>query len=177
VLAAEYPQGVDVVYEGVGGALRAAIMQHLAPNARVLQVSRVYSLRVPVVRGGAGLSQCMPTKCQAGLTLCQTWGAGSCVIKQSTPGRNTFVDGWLLLCCCCCRWGTYLSTLTLGGRCLQQRAACQWTSCFGVASVWSWTRARRCLDRSGPRCVGAPLPQIWQAGATECTYAGVCAVV
>jgi hypothetical protein len=38
VLAAEYPQGVDVVYEGVGGALRAAIMQHLAPNARVLQV-------------------------------------------------------------------------------------------------------------------------------------------
>lgn len=39
VLAAEYPQGVDVVYEGVGGALRAAIMQHLAPNARVLQVN------------------------------------------------------------------------------------------------------------------------------------------
>jgi NADPH-dependent curcumin reductase CurA len=38
VLAAEYPQGVDVVYEGVGGQLRAAIMQHLAPNARVLQV-------------------------------------------------------------------------------------------------------------------------------------------
>lgn len=38
VLAAEYPKGVDVVYEGVGGALRAAIMQHLAPNARVLQV-------------------------------------------------------------------------------------------------------------------------------------------
>lgn len=40
VLAAEYPQGVDVVYEGVGGQLRAAIMQHLAPNARVLQVTQ-----------------------------------------------------------------------------------------------------------------------------------------
>lgn len=40
VLAAEYPRGVDVVYEGVGGAVRAAIMQHLAPNARVLQVGQ-----------------------------------------------------------------------------------------------------------------------------------------
>lgn len=40
VLQAEYPQGVDVVYEGVGGALRAAIMPHLAPGARVLQVGR-----------------------------------------------------------------------------------------------------------------------------------------
>lgn len=39
VLAKEYPQGVDVVYEGVGGALRASIMEHLAPSARVLQVS------------------------------------------------------------------------------------------------------------------------------------------
>lgn len=38
VLAAEYPEGVNVVYEGVGGALREAIMAHLAPGARVLQV-------------------------------------------------------------------------------------------------------------------------------------------
>lgn len=38
VLCAEYPGGVNVVYEGVGGALRAAIMKHLAPGARVLQV-------------------------------------------------------------------------------------------------------------------------------------------
>jgi NADPH:quinone reductase-like Zn-dependent oxidoreductase len=38
VLAAEYPAGVDVVYEGVGGALRAAILPHLAPNGRLLQV-------------------------------------------------------------------------------------------------------------------------------------------
>lgn len=38
MLSAEYPQGVNVVYEGVGGALRAAIMPHLAPGARVLQV-------------------------------------------------------------------------------------------------------------------------------------------
>ncbi|KAF8062034.1 Zadh2 [Scenedesmus sp. PABB004] len=41
VLAAEYPAGVDVVYEGVGGALRAAIMPALAPGARVLQVGYI----------------------------------------------------------------------------------------------------------------------------------------
>jgi NADPH-dependent curcumin reductase CurA len=41
VLAAEYPQGVDIVYEGVGGAVRAAIMPHLAPGARLLQVGYI----------------------------------------------------------------------------------------------------------------------------------------
>lgn len=67
MLAAEYPQGVDVVYEGVGGRLRAAIMQHLAPNARVLQVSRMCSMcLVPMV-----VLACVPVRCQAGSTLCQ----------------------------------------------------------------------------------------------------------
>jgi NADPH-dependent curcumin reductase CurA len=41
VLAAEYPEGVDIVYEGVGGAVRAAIMPHLAPGARLLQVGYI----------------------------------------------------------------------------------------------------------------------------------------
>jgi hypothetical protein len=41
VLEAEYPQGIDIVYEGVGGAVRAAIMPHLAPGGRLLQVGYI----------------------------------------------------------------------------------------------------------------------------------------
>lgn len=41
VLAAEYPQGLDIVYEGVGGAVRAAIMPQLAPGGRLLQVGYI----------------------------------------------------------------------------------------------------------------------------------------
>jgi hypothetical protein len=41
VLAAEYPQGLDIVYEGVGGSVRAAIMPHLAPGGRLLQVGYI----------------------------------------------------------------------------------------------------------------------------------------
>lgn len=37
-LAALYPRGVDVVYEGVGGALRDTLVQQLAPGGRLLQV-------------------------------------------------------------------------------------------------------------------------------------------
>lgn len=69
MLAAEYPQGVDVVYEGVGGALRAAVMQHLAPNARVLQVSKMCRMcSVPIMV----VLACVPARCQAGSILCQT---------------------------------------------------------------------------------------------------------
>jgi hypothetical protein len=32
------PQGVDVVYEGVGGALRETLLRRLAPGGRLLQV-------------------------------------------------------------------------------------------------------------------------------------------
>eukprot|EP00879_Flechtneria_rotunda_P009564 GHRR01010010.1.p1 GENE.GHRR01010010.1~~GHRR01010010.1.p1 ORF type:complete len:380 (+),score=128.42 GHRR01010010.1:157-1296(+) len=41
VLSAEYPQGVNVVYEGVGGTLRAAILPHLAAGGRLLQVGYI----------------------------------------------------------------------------------------------------------------------------------------
>lgn len=41
MLSAEYPAGVDVVYEGVGGALRAAIVPHLAAGGRLLQVGYI----------------------------------------------------------------------------------------------------------------------------------------
>lgn len=37
-LAAACPDGVHVVYEGVGGAIRATALKHLAPNGRLLQV-------------------------------------------------------------------------------------------------------------------------------------------
>ena len=38
VLAREYPGGVSLVYEGVGGALREAALANLAEGGRLLQV-------------------------------------------------------------------------------------------------------------------------------------------
>jgi len=40
VLGAEFPKGVDIVYEGVGGAVREALIRNLAPGGRLLQVGR-----------------------------------------------------------------------------------------------------------------------------------------
>jgi NADPH-dependent curcumin reductase CurA len=40
-LAAACPGGIDVVYEGVGGALRAAIWPHIKPGGKLLQVGRM----------------------------------------------------------------------------------------------------------------------------------------
>lgn len=37
-LSRECPGGLDIVYEGVGGALRHTLLSHLAPNGRLLQV-------------------------------------------------------------------------------------------------------------------------------------------
>eukprot|EP00775_Hariotina_reticulata_P004107 gene4107-4353_t len=53
VLSAEYPAGVDVVYEGVGGALRAAIVPHLA--AEYPHVG--HDVRVSQAEGGQPLSE------------------------------------------------------------------------------------------------------------------------
>jgi len=41
VLAAEYPGGVDVAYEGVGGALLGAVCANLKPEGRVLIVGSI----------------------------------------------------------------------------------------------------------------------------------------
>lgn len=38
-LRREAPGGLDVVYEGVGGPLRGALLSHLAPGGKLLQVS------------------------------------------------------------------------------------------------------------------------------------------
>ena len=43
VLAQEYPQGIDVAYEGVGGRLRQAVLQHLTPQGRLLGVGYISS--------------------------------------------------------------------------------------------------------------------------------------
>lgn len=41
-----YPQGVDVVYEGVGGRLREQLLTCLAPGGRLLQVGGFVRLGV-----------------------------------------------------------------------------------------------------------------------------------
>lgn len=41
VLRREYPQGIDVMYDGVGGQLRDLLLSHLAPSGRLLQVGYI----------------------------------------------------------------------------------------------------------------------------------------
>lgn len=41
MLASEYPGRLDVVYEGVGGALLSTVLPHLAPGSRTLVVGYI----------------------------------------------------------------------------------------------------------------------------------------
>ena len=41
VLQAEFPAGIDLVYEGVGGAMQTAALRNLAPNGRLLVVGYI----------------------------------------------------------------------------------------------------------------------------------------
>lgn len=41
VLKAEYPQGIDVAYEGVGGAMVHAAWENLAPGGRLLTIGYI----------------------------------------------------------------------------------------------------------------------------------------
>lgn len=41
VLAKEFPQQIDVAYEGVGGKLRDAVLANLSPKGRVLAVGYI----------------------------------------------------------------------------------------------------------------------------------------
>ena len=43
MLREEYPQGIDVAYEGVGGRLRQAAVQNLTPQGRLLGVGYISS--------------------------------------------------------------------------------------------------------------------------------------
>jgi NADPH-dependent curcumin reductase CurA len=43
VLKREFPQGIDLAYEGVGGALLDAVLDNLAPRGRVLSVGYISS--------------------------------------------------------------------------------------------------------------------------------------
>jgi NADPH-dependent curcumin reductase CurA len=53
-LARECPRGVDVMYEGVGGGLRAALLPHLAPGGRLLQVCGAGRVGAGAAGAGAG---------------------------------------------------------------------------------------------------------------------------
>ena len=48
VLRREYPQAIDIAYEGVGGALRQAVLDNLSPNGCLLSVG--YISEYPHVR-------------------------------------------------------------------------------------------------------------------------------
>ena len=41
MLAGEFPHGIDVAYEGVGGPLRSAVLDNLAPGGRLLAVGYI----------------------------------------------------------------------------------------------------------------------------------------
>ena len=43
VLAKEYPKGINLAYEGVGGSLRDAVVDNLAPHGRLLAVGYISS--------------------------------------------------------------------------------------------------------------------------------------
>jgi NADPH-dependent curcumin reductase CurA len=41
VLSREYPQKIDIAYEGVGGSLRDAVLANLSPDGQVLAVGYI----------------------------------------------------------------------------------------------------------------------------------------
>ena len=41
VLGREFPQAIDIAYEGVGGALRQAVLDNLSPNGCLLSVGYI----------------------------------------------------------------------------------------------------------------------------------------
>jgi hypothetical protein len=51
VLGREYPQAIEVAYEGVGGELRMAVFEQLSPNGRLLSVG--YISEYPHVKSDA----------------------------------------------------------------------------------------------------------------------------
>ena len=51
MLGREYPQAIEVAYEGVGGELRQAVLEQLSPNGRMLSVG--YISEYPHVKSDA----------------------------------------------------------------------------------------------------------------------------
>lgn len=72
VLQAEYPRGVDVVYEGVGGTMLAAILPHLAPRARCMVIGYI---------SGYPHAAAQAPPPQNALTEGLFWGGGSLEIE------------------------------------------------------------------------------------------------
>ena len=73
VLGKEYPRGVDVVYEGVGGAMLSAILPHLAPKARCMIIG--YISGYPHATGAS------PPPPQNSLKEGLFWGGGTLEIE------------------------------------------------------------------------------------------------
>jgi NADPH:quinone reductase-like Zn-dependent oxidoreductase len=73
VLKTEYTRGVDVVYEGVGGAMLSAILPHLAPRARCMVIG--YISGYPHATGTS------PAPPQNDLTEGLFWGGGTLEIE------------------------------------------------------------------------------------------------
>ncbi|WIA17998.1 hypothetical protein OEZ85_009485 [Tetradesmus obliquus] len=84
VLAAEYPQGLDIVYEGVGGAVRAAIMPQLAPGGRLLQVGYISEYPHMGLDAAGSVEQ--------GLPLSELFWGGKCFELEG--GRKVIGQVW-----------------------------------------------------------------------------------
>lgn len=76
VLAREYSAGVDIVYEGVGGALLSAILPHLAPGGRCMVIGYISGYPHAL----AGRPDAAPPP-QNALTEGLFWGGGTLEIE------------------------------------------------------------------------------------------------
>jgi NAD(P)-dependent dehydrogenase (short-subunit alcohol dehydrogenase family) len=126
------PAGVDVVYEGVGGAVQAALLPHLAPGGRLLQVRGQQGpavCRLPAADEPRGTGAARPQRLAgvlpgakfpqgpAGCARCACRRCRGSIRRCLEPRR---LSGWPAIC----RWATSRSTPTqvaAQGRCLRCR--------------------------------------------------------
>lgn len=83
VLVSEYPAGVDLAYEGVGGPLLGAICEHLKPGGRVLVVGSISQYPHNEERAGhgiAGVGEIMDEVFRPGKTIELPSGEGRVLI-------------------------------------------------------------------------------------------------
>jgi hypothetical protein len=74
VLSAEYPRGVDVVYEGVGGAMLATAMNALAEGGRLLIIGYISGYPVRAAKALCGVCVCvLLCWCHRGIIRMLSW--------------------------------------------------------------------------------------------------------
>ncbi|PNW84326.1 hypothetical protein CHLRE_04g229650v5 [Chlamydomonas reinhardtii] len=81
-----FPGGVDVVYEGVGGAVRQALLGCLAPGGRLLQVGYISEYPHTTSSNGSSSSS---SRSSSGSSSSSTDGGGGGCAGTSTPGANS----------------------------------------------------------------------------------------